>query len=122
MDSPEKVQQVTAAKYLDVHPDPTRYLGRIRGWTNPSGSGEDDYIFGSIGTANHAECKSPDCNKKTLHQYKRVASWHVLTGVQDFSWPIGEPVKIFNNRLGYTFSSSPRSARQYPKDRGLFDD
>ncbi|KAI4172253.1 MAG: hypothetical protein LQ343_003688 [Gyalolechia ehrenbergii] len=123
LDSPEKVQQATAAaKALDVHPDPTRYLGKLWGWTGPDG--EDDYIFGEASIANHAECRSPDCNKRTLHQYHRRSWWHAVTGDKQEHLPLGEPLQIFNKRQGYSWSSTPRSARRYPKERGLvnFDD
>ncbi|KAL8932792.1 MAG: hypothetical protein Q9216_006674 [Gyalolechia sp. 2 TL-2023] len=120
LESPEKVQQATAAaKARDVHPDPTRYLGKLWGWTGPDG--EDDYIFGETSIANHAECQSPDCNKKTLHQYKRKSWWHAVTGDKQEHLPLGEPLQIFNQRQGYSWSSQPRSERRYPKERGLFN-
>ncbi|KAL9025171.1 MAG: hypothetical protein Q9196_005962 [Gyalolechia fulgens] len=119
LESSGKVQQAAAAaKGLDVHPDPSRYLGKLWGWTGPDG--EDEYVFGEASTANHAECRSPDCNKRTLHQYKRRSWWHAVTGDKQEHLPLGEPLQIFNQRHGYSWSSFPRSARRYPKERGLF--
>ncbi|KAL8825388.1 MAG: hypothetical protein Q9170_007812 [Blastenia crenularia] len=104
-------------KGLDVHPDPSRYLGRLWGWTGPEG--EDSYSFGKNRPAVHAECPSPECNKKALHQYRRQNFWHQHTGGVDAHFPRGERLQVFNERHGFSFSTSPRTGKRYPKDRGL---
>ncbi|KAL9604937.1 MAG: hypothetical protein Q9219_000125 [cf. Caloplaca sp. 3 TL-2023] len=124
LDSPDvnkqQVAMVTAAAKAEVvHPDPTKYLGRLWGWTGPDG--DDNYIFGSHKIENHAECQSLDCNKKTLHQYRRKAWSNALTGNPLEHLPMGEPIQIFNARLGWTWSSGPRRKVGYPKDRGLLN-
>ncbi|KAL8641334.1 MAG: hypothetical protein Q9226_008649, partial [Calogaya cf. arnoldii] len=67
-------------KYDHVHVDPTPLLGQLRGWTayglDGGPTGQDSYIHGTTPLFQHAECGSPVCNKKKLHQYKgRVAYW-----------------------------------------------
>ncbi|KAI4184043.1 MAG: hypothetical protein LQ346_006188 [Caloplaca aetnensis] len=107
------------AKDRDVHPDPTKYLGRLWSWTGPDG--QDEYVFGECSAAAHADCQSPGCNKKLLHQGdKRIHlnSLGVSRKTVD-SLPMGENLQIFNQRMGYSYSESPRTGRRYPKDRGL---
>ncbi|KAL8930128.1 MAG: hypothetical protein Q9208_000745 [Pyrenodesmia sp. 3 TL-2023] len=108
------------AKARDVHPDPTKLLGgRLRGWTGPDG--QDEYIFAEESPFAHVECQSPGCNKKLLHQGdKRVHLDRVGVSRELVnSLPHGENLQIFNHRLGYAHSVSPRTGRQYPKDRGM---
>ncbi|KAL8900292.1 MAG: hypothetical protein Q9207_005768 [Kuettlingeria erythrocarpa] len=107
------------AKDRDVHPDPTKYLGRLWSWNGPDG--QDEYVFGSCSAAAHADCQSPGCNKKLLHQGDKRIHLHSL-GVSRKtvdSLPMGENLQIFNQRMGYSYSESPRTERRYPKDRGL---
>ncbi|KAI4228833.1 MAG: hypothetical protein L6R36_001335 [Xanthoria steineri] len=90
MESPEK-----PAKRMDfVHPDPTRTMGNLYGFPGPNG--QDSFIHGSEPAFQHAECGSPDCNKKGLHQFsKRYAIWK-FTGNPRLDLPYGEQIATFS--------------------------
>ncbi|KAI4183737.1 MAG: hypothetical protein LQ348_004641 [Seirophora lacunosa] len=107
-----------------VHPDPTRLLGRIQGWVGLDG--QEEYLFGSDASSGaHAECQSPNCNKRRLHQWERKAilikHGHLCLGGRSKMehLPSGELIQHFNKRHGFHWSSSARTEPQYPKDRGL---
>ncbi|KAI4269759.1 MAG: hypothetical protein L6R38_007347 [Xanthoria sp. 2 TBL-2021] len=90
MDTPERPVKKTD----HVHVDPTRYIGKVRGWTGPDG--QDSYITGTEPIYQHAECGSPDCNKKGLHQFLgRYAYWKA-TGNYREDLPMGVHIGTFN--------------------------
>ncbi|KAI4107071.1 MAG: hypothetical protein LQ339_002767 [Xanthoria mediterranea] len=90
METPEK-----PAKRMDfVHPDPARTMGNLYGFPGPNG--QDSFIHGSEPAFQHAECGSPDCNKKGLHQFsKRYAIWK-FTGNPRLDLPYGEQIATFS--------------------------
>lgn len=90
METPEK-----PAKRMDfVHPDPTRIMGKL--WGFPGPNGQDRFIHGRDSTFQHAECGSPDCNKKPLHQFQgRFESWKI-DGDFRLHLPHGVPYETFN--------------------------
>lgn len=58
-----------------VHPDPSRYMGKLQGWCGPDG--QECFTTGWHTTYGHAGCTSPGCNKKVMHAsspclYRRV--------------------------------------------------
>ncbi|KAL8689110.1 MAG: hypothetical protein Q9218_005145 [Villophora microphyllina] len=105
----------------DVHPDPTRYLGRIQGWT-PHLDGEYELTTGNnYWSAHHAECQHHHCNKRSLHQMRsRVWSYQVTKDpyyVTELTH--GESYQTFNARLGFVFRRRPATLAALPKDLGL---
>ncbi|KAI4128946.1 MAG: hypothetical protein LQ341_006626, partial [Variospora aurantia] len=107
-----------------VHPDPTRFMGRIQGWVGLDG--QEEYLFGMDASSGaHAECRSPGCNKRRLHQWERKAilmkHGHMCLGSHGKveHLPTGELIQQFNQRHGFDWSPATRTGPQYPKDRGL---
>ncbi|KAL8733326.1 MAG: hypothetical protein Q9166_002150 [cf. Caloplaca sp. 2 TL-2023] len=107
-DSPEKVVK----KSDHIQPDPTKYLGRVRGWT-------DNLITGDHASYQHAECRSPECNKRKLHKFNGWYDMRARVGDDSKKYP-GQHIFAFNKDRGFTFSESPvKSAAKLPKDIGL---
>ncbi|KAL8668437.1 MAG: hypothetical protein Q9168_006934 [Polycauliona sp. 1 TL-2023] len=81
VNTPEKIVKKTD----HVDPDPTRYLGKLRGWTGKYGSngradGQSSYVHGKEPIFQHSECGSPVCNKKGLHQFLGKYQFWLDTG------------------------------------------
>ncbi|KAL8787577.1 MAG: hypothetical protein Q9213_002139 [Squamulea squamosa] len=116
-DSPE----VVVKKSDHVHPDPARFTGRLRSWPGPNG--RDDYLTGdSISIAQHAECPSPDCNKKQLHQRTGRVYMEKLLDRRLDEMPPGMDIWMFNAGLDFTHRRrAPPVGGRLPKDVGLED-
>ncbi|KAL8919870.1 MAG: hypothetical protein Q9172_004775 [Xanthocarpia lactea] len=112
-ETPEKVTN----KFDHVHPDPTRYIGKLLGWTGPDG--QDNYITGTSRTHQHAECRSPECNKRSMHQYYGRRDYYYQVSKVPLDLPRGQQRKEFNEERGFTYSKSRTGGRRLPKDIGL---
>ncbi|KAL8700540.1 MAG: hypothetical protein Q9201_005391 [Fulgogasparrea decipioides] len=88
----------------DVHPNPDRLLGGLRGWAT-SADGETEITSGEDNTANHAECRRSHCNKRGLHQYARRKFLETHLQEPEFyaHLPPGEHLGTFNSKRGFTF-------------------
>ncbi|KAL8681679.1 MAG: hypothetical protein Q9186_002196 [Xanthomendoza sp. 1 TL-2023] len=112
---------VVSNKFDHVHPDPARLTGRIRSW--PGSNGRDYYLTGNDRWgAQHAECQSPDCNKRRLHRWQGRLSWlHCLEKDVGVPGPGEEDFRMFNARRGFTPHEYPRTGDRLLKDVGLED-
>ncbi|KAL8737494.1 MAG: hypothetical protein Q9181_001624 [Wetmoreana brouardii] len=91
-------------RWIDVHPNPDRLLGALRGWAT-SADGETEITSGDDNTANHAECRRSHCNKRGLHQYARrkFLECHLQDPEFYAHLPPGEHMGTFNSKRGFTF-------------------
>ncbi|KAL8767039.1 MAG: hypothetical protein Q9209_006333 [Squamulea sp. 1 TL-2023] len=113
--------EVVVKKSDHVHPDPARYTGRLRSWPGPNG--RENYLTGdTLDTAQHADCQSPDCNKKQLHQCRGRASMerNLNRSLAD-EMPPGMDIWMFNAGLNFTFRRARPVGERLPKDVGLED-
>ncbi|KAL9576100.1 MAG: hypothetical protein Q9212_007385 [Teloschistes hypoglaucus] len=66
-----------------------RITGTLWGWKE-SPLGEASYLTGSSKPANHAGCKRPRCNKRSLHQWETRWDLSGYTGTAQPQLPRGE--------------------------------
>ncbi|KAL8992866.1 MAG: hypothetical protein Q9169_006774 [Polycauliona sp. 2 TL-2023] len=97
-----------------VHLDPTRYIGQVYGWSGPFG-----LITGREITYNHAECQSPECNKKTMHQRRGRCFMEDKMQESLPRMPVGEDIWQFNLRHDINYIRKVSTGRRLPKDIGL---
>ncbi|KAL8629350.1 hypothetical protein Q9189_004923 [Teloschistes chrysophthalmus] len=96
-------------RWIDPHqhifPSMDRITGTLWGWKK-SPLGEASYLTGSSKPANHAGCRRPLCNKRSLHQWETRWDLTGFTGTAQPQLPRGERLCEFNQRHGFTTEES----------------